>query len=70
MFLNSGISSDYENLDIPGYRLVQSDHRSIINEVAFVFILNRLYIFMLRECINLDIKIDSKLCNLICSYRS
>ena len=25
---------------------------------------------MLHECINLEITIDGKLCNLICSYRS
>ena len=75
-YLNSDISSDNEDLDIPGYRLIQSDHPSKDKRggvcVCFKSSLpiQILSISMLHECINLEIRIDDKLCNLICLYRS
>ena len=71
-YLNSDISSDNENLDIPGYRLVRSNHPSNDNRggacVYFKFSLpvQILSISMLHECINLEIRTDDKLCNLTC----
>ena len=63
-------------MDIPGYRLIQADHpfNDKRGGVCVYFksslpvqILN---ISMLDECINLEIRTDDKLCNLICLYRS
>ena len=74
-YLNSDISSDNENLDIPGYRLIRSDHPSNNKRggVCVYFIsslpIQMLSISMLHECISLEIRIDDKLCNLICLYR-
>ena len=76
MYLNSDISSDNENLDIPGYRLIRSDHPSNDKQggVCIYFKsslpIHVLSISMLHEYINLEIRIDGKLCNLICLYRS
>ena len=48
----------------------------MMNEVVFSFISNPLLPMqilitsMVHECINLEITIDGKLCNLICLYRS
>ena len=73
-FLNSDISSDNEYLDIPGYRLIRSDHPSPSNDKrgGVCFTLNPLTNtdIKLHECINLKIRIDDKLCNLIYLYRS
>ena len=71
MYLNSGISSDNENLDI----LDWSDLIIflMINEVMFVFVFLPIQIqrtSILHDCFNLEIAIDGKLCNLICLYRS
>ena len=76
MYLNSDISSDNENLDVSGYILVRSDHpfNDKRGGVCVYFksssSLQILSISMLHECINLEIRIDDKLCNLICLYRS
>ena len=63
-------------MDIPGYRLVRSDHLSN-NKQGGVWIcfksalsIQALSISMLHECINMEITIDGKLCNLFCLYRS
>ena len=75
-YLNSEISSDNENLDISGYRLIRSDHPSNDKRggVCVYFKsslpIQILSISMLHECINLEIRINDKLCNLICLYRS
>ena len=74
--LNSDISSDSQNLDIPGFRLIRSDHLSNDKQggVCVYFKsplrLQILSISMLHNCINLEIRIDDKLCNLICLCRS
>ena len=73
-YFNSDISSDNENLDIPGYRLIRSDHPSNDNQGGVCFKsflpIQILSISMFHECINLEIRIDDKSCNLICLYRS
>ena len=75
-YLNSEISSDNENLDISGYRLIRSDHPSNDKRggVCVYFKsslpIQILSISILHECINLEIRINDKLCNLICLYRS
>ena len=63
-------------MDITGHRLIQSDHPSN-NERGVVCVhfrsplpLQILNISMLHEYINLEIRIDDKLCNLICLCRS
>ena len=74
--LNSDISSDSENLDIPGFRLIRSHHPSNDKRgsVCVYFKsslrLQILSISMLHNCINLEIRIDDKLCNLIRLCRS
>ena len=74
--LNSGISTNNENLNIPGYRLVQSDHPTNDKQSGVQIYFKSslpmqiLTSFILQECINLEIAIDSELCNLICLYRS
>ena len=75
-YLNSDISSDNESLDIPGYRLIRSDNPSNDKRggVCVYFKASSpvqiLSISMFHGCINLEIRIDDKLCNLICLYRS
>ena len=74
--LNSAISSDNENWDIPAHGLVRSDH-PFNNKRGGVCVyfesslpIQILSISMLHESTNLEIKIDGKLCNLTCLYRS
>ena len=75
-YLNSDISSDNENLDIPDYRLIQCDHPSNDKRSGVCVYFKSslpiqiLSISMLHECINLEIRIYDKLCNLICLYKS
>ena len=75
-YLNSDILSYNENLDIPGYRLIRSDHSSNDKRggVCVYFKsslpIQMLSISMLHECISLEFRIDGKLWNLICLYRS
>ena len=63
-------------MDIPGYRFIQYDHPSYDKRggVCVYFKsslpIQILSISMLHECINLEINIDDKLCNLICLYMS
>ena len=75
-FLNSDISSDNENLDIPGHRFVRSDHPCNYKQGGICVYFKsslpilKLSISMLHELIKLEITIDGKLCNLICLYSS
>ena len=63
-------------MDIPDDRLVRSDHLSNNKQggvcVYFISALSiwALSISTLHECINVEITIDGKLCNLLCLYRS
>ena len=75
-YLNSDITSDNENLDIPGYRLVRSDQSSnekgggVCVHFKSPLSIQILRIPMLHECISLEITIHGELCNLICLHRS
>ena len=62
-------------MDIPDYRLVRSDTSDDKRGGVCVYFKSSLpipilSISMLHECINLEITVDGKLCNLICLYRS
>ena len=76
MYLSSNISSDNENLDRPGYRLIRFDHPSNDKRGGVCVYLKSslpiqiLSISMLHKFISLEIRIDDKLCNPICLYRS
>ena len=75
-YLNSSISSDNDNFELPGYNLVRADnstntkrggvciyhHNSLFLKVSDIQILN--------ECINFEIRIGGKLCSFLCLYRS
>ena len=71
-YLNSGISFDSEDLDIPGYILVRSDHHSNDKQGGVCVYLKSplpiqiLIISVFHECINLEITVNGKLCKLIC----
>ena len=75
-YLDSFISHDDNNLQIPGYNLYRVDHPSSIKRGGVCIFYN---IFLplhikniqyLQECINFEIKIKDKLCNFIILYRS
>ena len=74
-YLNSDISSNNENLFIPGCRFIRSDHPSndkwggVCVYFKSSLSIQILTISMLHECINLEIRIDDKLYTLICLYR-
>ena len=75
-YLDSSISNDDDNLEIPGYDLFRADHPSNTkrggvcicyrNSLALK-ILNVQY---LHECINFEIRIGGKLCRFVSVYRS
>ena len=74
--LDSNISSNNNNLTIPGYDLYKADHPSNV-EGGGVYIyyknflpLKVIDIQYLQECINFEMKIGEKLCNFIVLYRS
>ena len=75
-YLDSTIQWDKDNLEIPGYNLVRSDHPSN-NKRGGVCIyykaslpLRVINICFLQECIILEIMIGDKQCNLVALYRS
>ena len=74
--LDSTIQSDNDNLEIPGYNLVRSDHPSN-NKRAGVCIyykaslhLRVIDICFLQECIIFEVMIGHKQCNFVALYRS
>ena len=74
--LNSEISTDDKNLEIPGYYLLRADHPSN-NKRGGVCIFYRtnlplrvLNISYLSECITFEISIGNKVCRFIHLYRS
>ena len=75
-YLDSSISHDDNNLQIPGYNLYRVDHPSNIKRggVCIYYKISLLLkiknIQYLQECINFEIKIKDKLCNFITLYRS
>ena len=74
--LDSTISTNNNNLIIPGYDLYRADHPSngkrggIRIYYKNCFLLKITNIKYLQECINFDIKIGGKLCTLVTLYRS
>ena len=75
-YLNSTISSNNSNLIIPGYDLYRADHPSNVKRGGIcIYFKNCLplkvaNIQFLQECINFEMKIGEKLCNLVALYRS
>ena len=74
-YLNSEISTDDKNLEIPGYYLLRADHPSN-NKRGGVCIFYRtnlplrvLNISYLSECITFEISIGNKVCRFIHLYR-
>ena len=75
-YLDSSISQDDNNLQIPGYNLYWVDHPLNIKRGG-VCIYYKISLSLkikniqyLQECINFEIKIKDKLCNFITLYRS
>ena len=76
-YLNSGTSTDDQNVEIPGYCLLLADHLSSNNKRGGVCIFYRttlpfrvLNISYLSECITLEISIGNQVCRFIHLYRS
>ena len=75
-YLDSGISNDDDNLEIPGYDLFRADHPSNTKRGGVCIYyrnslpLKILGIQYLQECINFKIRIGSKLCGFASTYRS
>ena len=75
-YLDSSIQSDNDNLEIPGYNLVRSDHPSnnkrggACRYYKASFPLRIINICFLRECITFEMLIGDKECNFIALYRS
>ena len=75
-YLDSTMQSDNDNLEIPGYNLVRSDHPSN-NKRGGVCIyykaslpLRVIDICFLQECIIFEVMIGDKQCNFVALYRS
>ena len=75
-FLDSSISSNGDNLEVPGYTVVPTDNpNNTKGGGAWIYYLNSLSlkvldIQFLNEFINFEINIGEKVCNVICLYRS
>ena len=75
-YLDSSISNDDENLEIPGYDLFRADHPSNTKRGGVCIYyrnslpLKILNIQYLHECINFEIRIGGKLCRFVFLYRS
>ena len=75
-YVDSSISSNDGNLEVPGYTLVCADNpnNTKIGGVCIYYInslpLKVLDIQFLNECIIFKINIGGKMCNFLCLYRS
>ena len=75
-YLDSSILKDDNNLEISGYNLYRKDHLLSIKRGGICICykislpLKIKDIHYLQECINFEIEIKDKLCNLISLYRS
>ena len=75
-YLDSSISSDNDNLELPGYNLVRADHPTNTKRGGVCIYyhnslpLKVIDIQLLNECINFEIRIGGKLCSFLCLYRS
>ena len=75
-FLGPSISSDNDNLELPGYNLVRADNPTNTKRGGVCIYyhnslpLKVIDIQLLNECINFEIRIGGKLCSFLCLYRS
>ena len=75
-YLDSSISSDNDNLELPGYNLVRADNPTNTKRGGVCICyhnslpLKVIDIQLLNECINFEIRIGGKLCSFLCLYRS
>ena len=75
-YLDSSISNNDKNLEIPGYDSYRADHPSDSKQGGVCiyyrncFPLKILGIQYLHECINFEIRIGGKLCKFVSLYRS
>ena len=75
-YLDSSISSNDGNLEVPGYTLIRTDNPNNTKRGGVcIYYLNSLPlkvldIQFLNECINFEINIGGKMCNFLCLYRS
>ena len=75
-FLNSDISCDDNNLQLPGFDLIRADHPSDTKRGGVCIYyrnclpLKLLNISYLNECITFVIKLGDKICNFVSLYRS
>ena len=75
-YLDSSISSNDGNLEVPEYTLVRADNpNNTMRSVVCIYYLNSLplkvlAIQFLNECINFEINIGGKVCNFLFLYRS
>ena len=75
-YLDSSISSDNDNLELPGYNLVCADNPTNTKRGGVCIYyhnslpLKVIDIQLLNKCINSEIRIGGKLCSFLCLYRS
>ena len=75
-FLNSDISCDDNNLQLPGFDLIRADHPSNTKRGRVCIYyrnflpLKLINIHYLNECITFEIKLGDKICNFVSWYRS
>ena len=75
-YLNSETVSNDDNLNIPSYNMVRTDHSSgyrrggVCVYYKETLPIKMLDIKYLQECICFDLKIGSKLCSIVSLYRS
>ena len=75
-FLNSDISCDDNNLQLPGFDLIRADHPSNTKRGGVCIYyrnflpLKLINIHYLNECVTFEIKLGDKICNFVSLYRS
>ena len=75
-FLDSSISSNDDNLELPGYNLVRADNLTNIKKGGIwinyhnSLSLKVIYIQLLNEFINFEIRISGNVYSFLCLYRS
>ena len=75
-YLDLSVSSDNDNLELPGYNLVRADNPTNTKRGGVCIYyhnslpLKVIDIQFLNECINFEIRIGGKLCSFLCLYRS
>ena len=75
-YLDSSIPSDDNNLEIPGYGLIEADYPSNRKRMGVcvyyrnLLPLKILDVFYLQECIVFELKIGNKFCKIVSLYRS